>query len=184
MPTGYRLALGVLIVTVVCAIVLFVTEAFGSTRNATKYGEVAVPGRASVNLPAGEVIIYYGDQPARETPLIVPPSIRLRVRTTNGQALLGSTPFAGDQFADGDYERVPIANLRVPEAGDYEAVSASPEIGAVNPVISFGENGTRDYSYVVFVLFGGALLAAILAVVTAIVERADMNGRHKNRGRI
>jgi len=171
MPTGYRLALGVLGVTVVCAVALFVIEALGSARDATKYGQVSVPGRASVNLPAGGVIVYYGDQPARETPLQVPPSISLRVRTTNGQALLGSTPFAGDQFADGDYERKPIANLRVPEAGDYEAVSTSPEVGAVNPVISFGENGTRDYSYVIFVLFGGALLAAILATVAAIVAR-------------
>jgi len=173
MPTGYRLALGVLAVTVASAIALFAIEAFGSTRNATKYGEVSVPGRASVNLPAGEVLIYYGDQPARETQLLVPPNIRLRVRTTNGQALLGSTPFAGGQFADGDYERRPIANLRVPEAGHYEAVSASPEVGAVNPAISFGENGTRDYSYVIFVLFGGALLAAILAVVTAVVTRTE-----------
>jgi hypothetical protein len=173
MLTGYRLALGVLAVTVVCAIALLVIEAFGSTRDATKYGEVSVPGRASVNLPAGEVLIYYGDQPARETPLLVPPNIRLRVRTTNGQALLGSTPFTGDQFADGDYERRPIANLRVPEAGNYEAVSASGEVGAVNPVISFGENGTRDYSYAIFALFGGALLAAILAAVAAIVGRTE-----------
>jgi hypothetical protein len=173
MLTGYRLALGVIAVTVACAIVLLVIEAFGSTRDATKYGEVSVPGRASVNLPAGEVLIYYGDQPARDTELLVPPNIQLRVRTTNGQALLGSTPFAGDQFADGDYERRPIANLRVPESGNYEAVAASGGVGAVNPAISFGENGTRDYSYAIFVLFGGGLLAAILAVVSAIVARAE-----------
>jgi hypothetical protein len=173
MRTGYRLALGVLAITVVCAIALLVIEAFGSTRDATKHGQVSVPGRASVNLPAGEVLIYYGDQPARDTELVVPPNITLRVRTTNGQALLGSTSFTGDQFADGDYERRPIASLRVPEAGNYEAVSGAPEVGAVNPVISFGENGTRDYSYVIFVLFGGALLAAILATVTAIVARTE-----------
>lgn len=175
MPTGYRLALGVLAVTVVCAIALFVIEAFGSTRSPTKYGQVSVPGRASVNLPAGEVLIFYGDQPARKTQLVVPPNIGLRVRTTNGQSLLGSTPFAGDQFADGNYERRPIANLRVPEAGDYEAVSSAAEVGAVSPVISFGENGTRDYSYVIFVLFGGALLALILVVVAAIVARTEPN---------
>jgi hypothetical protein len=173
MRTGYWLALGVLVVTVVFAVTLFVIEAFGDTRDATKYGQVSVPGRASVNLPGGEVIVYYGDQPARDTTLNVPPGIRLRVRTTSGQSLLGSTPFAGDQFADGDYERMPIANLRVPESGDYEAVAASPEVGAVNPTISFGENGSRDYSYVTFVLFGGALLALILAVGTAIVERTE-----------
>jgi hypothetical protein len=171
MLTGYRLALGVIAVTVACAIVLLVIEAFGSTRDATKHGEVSVPGRASVNLPAGEVLIYYGDQPARDTELLVPPNIQLRVRTTNGQALLGSTPFTGDQFADGGYERRPIANLRVPESGNYEAVTASREVGAVNPVISFGENGTRDYGYAIFVLFGGGLLAAILAVVSAIAAR-------------
>ncbi len=173
MRTGYRLALGVVAVTLCFAIALFVIEAFGSTRNATKYGEVSVPGRASVNLPAGEVLIFYGDQPAREATLVVPPNIRLRVRTTNGQALLGSTPYAGDQFADGDYERRPIANLRVPEAGDYEAVAASPGSGGGSPVLSFGENGTRDYGYVSFVLFGGGLLAAILAVGTAFVARVE-----------
>jgi hypothetical protein len=173
MRTGYRLALGVLAITVVCALVLLVIEATGSTRDATKYGQVSVPGRSSLNLPAGEVLVYYGDQPARETELIVPPSIQLRVRTTNGQSLLGSSPFTGDQFSDGDYERRPIADLRVPEAGNYEAVAASGGIGVVNPVLSFGENGTRDYSYVIFVLFGGSLLAAILASVTAIVERTE-----------
>jgi hypothetical protein len=175
MRTGYRLALGVVIVTIVAAIALFIAEAVGSTRNATAYGQVGVPGRNSVNLPAGDVIIFYGELPTIDVdfPLRVPPNLRLRVRTTNGQSLLGSTPFLSDQFTDGDYERRAIAKLRVPEAGDYEAVSSSRVTPTAHAVISFGHNGTRDFGYVFFVLAGGLLLAAILGIGTALVARIE-----------
>ena len=41
MRTGYRLALGVVIVTVVAAIALFVVEAVGANRDAHAYGQVS-----------------------------------------------------------------------------------------------------------------------------------------------
>jgi hypothetical protein len=174
MRTGYRLAIAVLGVTIVLATVLGVIEALGGTRNATAYGEVPVPGRDSVNLPAGEVIIFYGERTGSgDSRLTVPPNLRLRVRTTNGQSLLGSTPYAFDQFDDGDFVRRAIAKLRVPEAGDYEAVSSTSPPGAVEPVISFGRDGTRDFGYVLFVLSGGLLLAAILGIGTTIVARME-----------
>jgi hypothetical protein len=176
MRTGYRLALGVVGITVVTAIVLFVVEAVGANRDAHAYGQVPMPGRESVNLPAGEVIIFYGERTGRfeHSPLPVPQNLRLRVRTTNGQSLLGSTPYAFNQFNDGDYVRRSIAKLKVPEAGDYEAVSPTRVTGAVDPVISFGRNGTKDFGYVLFVLAGGLLLAAILGVGTAIVARTGI----------
>jgi len=176
MRTGYRLAVGVAAITIVVAIVLFVSELMGGDRNADAYGQVAVPGRDSVNLPAGEVIIFYGERRAGSGggTLAVPPNLQLRVRTTSGQLLLGSTPYVFDQFDDGDYVRRPIAKLRVPEAGDYEAVSPTNVPGAVGPVISFGHEGGKDYGYVLFVLAGGGLLAAILAIGTAIVARTDL----------
>ena len=175
MRTGYRLALGVAGITVVVAIVLLIAEAFGSTRDATGYGHVGVPGRNSVNLPAGDVIIFYGERPTidLDVPLRVPPNLRLRVRTTNGQSLLGSTPFLSDQFTDGDYERRAVAKLRVPEAGQYEAVSSTHVTPAAHAVISFGHNGSRDFGYVLFVLAGGGLLAGILGVGTTIVARIE-----------
>ena len=173
MRTGYRLAAGVGVITVVVAIVLFVAELMGGGRDADAYGQVAVPGRDSVNLPAGEVIIYYGERRSEGGTLAVPPRLQLRVRTTSGQLLLGSTPYVFKQFDDGDYVRRPIAKLRVPEGGDYEAVSPTSAPGAVQPVISFGHEGSRDYSYVLFVLAGGGLLAAILGIGTAIVARTE-----------
>jgi hypothetical protein len=175
MRTGYRLAVGVVIVTVVAAIVLFVVEAVGANRDAHAYGEVPVPGRESVNLPEGEVIIFYGERIGQfeHSPLAVPSNLQLRVRTTNGQSLLGSTPYPFNQFSDGDYVRRSIAKLEVPEAGDYEAVTPTRVPGAVEPVISFGRNGTKDFSYVLFVLAGGLLLAGILGVGTAIVARTE-----------
>jgi hypothetical protein len=176
MRTGYRLAIGVVGVTVVAAIVLFVVEAVGANRDAHAYGQVAMPGRESVNLPEGEVIIFYGERIGRfeHSPLTVPSNLRLRVRTTSGQSLLGSTPYQFNQFNDGDYVRRSIAKLKVPEAGDYEAVSPTSVPGAVDPVISFGRNGTKDFGYVLFVLAGGLLLAAILGVGTAIVARTSL----------
>jgi hypothetical protein len=157
----------------VFAIVLLVIEAVGANRDAHAYGQVSIPGRESVNLPAGDVIIFYGERmgPYQHSPLAVPSNLRLRVRTTNGQLLLGSTPYAFNQFNDGDYVRRSIAKLRVPEAGDYEAVSPSRVPGAVQPVITFGRNGTKSFAYVLFVLAGGGLLASILGVGTALVAR-------------
>jgi hypothetical protein len=175
MRTGYRLAIAVASITVVIALVLAVVEALSSSRDATAYGQVPVPGRDSVNLPAGEVIIFYGErrEGSAGSALTVPPNLRLRVRTTNGQSLLGSTPYAFSQFDDGDYVRRSIAKLKVPESGDYEAVSSSTAPGAVDPVISFGHTGTKDFGYVLFVLSGGLLLAAILGGGTAIVARVE-----------
>jgi hypothetical protein len=174
MRTGYRLALGVAAVTIVLAVVLLVAEVVGVTRDASRYGQVPLPGRESVSLPAGDVIIYYGERLDASFPLRVPPNLRLRVRTTNGQELLGSTPYLTGQFHDGDYERRAVAKLSVPEAGAYEAVSTTRVAGAVTPVLSFGRNGTRSFGYVLFVLAGGGLLAAILGGGTAL--RSRMNG--------
>jgi hypothetical protein len=67
-----------------------------------------------------------------------------------------------------------VAKLRVPEAGAYEAVSTTRVARAVAPVLSFGRNGTRSFGYVLFVLAGGGLLAAILGAGTAL--RSRMNG--------
>jgi len=174
MRTGYRLALVTAIVTVAVAIVLAIAAAVGATRDANAYGQVTVPGRNSVSLPAGDVIVFYGERIGRfqHSPLAVPPNLRLRVRTTRGQ-LLGSTPYGFNQFNDGDYVRRSVAKLDVPEAGSYEAVSPSRLPGAVEPVISFGKNGTRNFGYVAFVLAGGLLLAAILGVGTALVARQE-----------
>jgi hypothetical protein len=181
MRTGYRLALGVAAVTIVLAVVLLVVEAVGPTRDATRYGQVPLPGRESVNLPAGDVIIYYGERTgsAEHSQLSVPSDIGLRVRTTNGQSLVGSTPYRFNQFDDGDYVRRSIAKLRVPEAGDYEAVSQTRVPDGAEPVLSFGRDGTKNFGYVLFVLAGGGLLAAILTGGTAL--RSRMNGSPSSR---
>jgi hypothetical protein len=173
MRTGYRLALAVAVVTTAIALVLLVVELFAGTRDASAYGEVSVPGRESVSLPAGDVIVFYGERAEGEaSSLPVPPSLTLRVRTTRGQ-LLGSTPYAVDSFSDGDYLRRSIAKLQVPEAGAYEAVAASGLPSDRGPVISFGKTGSRDFGYVLFVLAGGLLLTAILAGGTTLVARRE-----------
>jgi hypothetical protein len=173
MRTGYRLALGVGSATIAIALVLLVVELFASPRDAGAYGEVSVPGRQSVSLPAGDVIVFYGARGSGDpSSLAVPGNLTLRVRTTRGQ-LLGSTPYAVESFSDGDYLRRSIAKLRVPEAGAYEAVSSFPLPGVSDPVISFGKTGSRDFGYVLFVLAGGLLLTAILGGGTALVARRE-----------
>jgi hypothetical protein len=175
MRTGYRLAIGVAAITIVLAVVLFVAEAVRESRDATRYGQLPLPGRESVNLPRGDVIVYYGERArtSDQAPLTVPANLELRVNTTSGQTLLGSTPYRFDQFSDGDYVRRSVAKLRVPEAGDYEAASPTRVPGAIDPVLSFGRDSTRNFGYALFVLAGGLLLAAILGVGTAIVARRE-----------
>jgi hypothetical protein len=156
MRTGYRLALGVAGITLLAAIALLVAELLGSTRDANAYGEVSVPGRESVSLPAGEVIVFYGARGTGDpSSLAVPGNLTLRVRTTRGQ-LLGSTPYAVESFSDGDYLRRSIAKIEVPEAGAYEAVSSSRLPGVSDPVLA-----------------GGGLLTAILGGGTALVASRE-----------
>ena len=179
MRTGYRLAIATAGVTLLIAATVAMIEALKNPRDADAYGSVPVPGRESITLPADhEVIVYYGQgDDSVDGELVVPPSLRLAVRTTNGQQLLGSTAYAFDQFADGDLIRRPVAKLKVPEAGPYEAVTPTRVPGASDPEISFGNDSTRNYGYALFVLAGGLLLAAILAAITAL--RTDPDGEKK-----
>src|SRR4051794_1024884 len=173
MRTGYRLALAAAAVTIVAAIILVVLEWTGSTRDPNADGQVTIPGRESVSLPAGDMIIFYGDTAVGAEDALPLPNITLRIRTASGQSLLGSTPYFTDQFEDGGHLWRGMAKLRVPEAGSYEAVAGNRPAAANEPVLGFGHTGTRDFGYVAFVLFGGLLLAAILAVITALTVRLE-----------
>jgi hypothetical protein len=176
MRTGYRLAIGVASLTAAIAVALAVVELLSAGRDPTAYGTVPVPGRDSVSMPAGDVIVFYGEPGASgDRPLVIPRSLKLFVRTTRGQ-LLAATPYAFDQFTDGDYVRRSIGKLRVPEAGAYEAVASAVPSGAAGAEITFGRNGSRDFAYVAFVLAGGLLLAAILGFGTFLVERRERAG--------
>ena len=172
MRTGYRLAIGIAGITLAAAIVLLVVELLGSSRDPTAYGQVSVPGRDSVTLPGGDVLIFYGESSgtAGASPE-VPANLQLRVRTASGQSLLGSTPDRTDPFDHEGHTWQGIAKLQVPEGGSYEAVSASAVPGAEDPVIGFGHLGSRNFGYVAFVLAGGLLLAGILAVATRLIGR-------------
>jgi len=55
MRTGYRLALGMAGVTLAAGLALLVVEA---TDDPGAYGEIPIPGRDSVSLPAGDVIVF------------------------------------------------------------------------------------------------------------------------------
>jgi hypothetical protein len=173
MRTGYRLALGAAVITIVVAAGLAVVELFKSTRDPNADGQVSVPGRQSVTLPQGDVIIFYGDSPAGARTALPLPNITLRVRTASGQSLLGSTPFFSDQFEGGGRVWRSMAKLRVPEPGSYEAVAGNRVHGADDPVLGFGHTGSRDMGYVLFVLFGGFLLTAILGLGTALMAQLE-----------
>ena len=152
-------------------------EAVGATRDAEPTARSRSRAANRSNLPAGEVIIFYGERIGALRALAARASrsnLRLRVRTTNGQLLLGSTPYAFNQFNDGDYVRRSIAKLRVPRGGRLRGGRADQRSRAPStPVISFGRNGTRNFGYVLFVLAGGLLLAAILGAGTALVARLE-----------
>ena len=172
MRTGYRIAVTIAGVTVFLSIVLLAFAALGGSRDANAYGQISLPGRDSITLPEGEVIVFYGVRNPESSTLLIPDDLRLRVQTTGG-ATLGSTPSGFDQFDDGDYVRRSIGFLEVPEAGPYEAISPTRVAGATDAVISFGRNGSSNFGYALFVLTGGLLLAAIPAVGAAVRSRAE-----------
>jgi hypothetical protein len=172
MRTGYQLAIGAAAITALAAILVTVAEATAPSREATAYGEIRVPGRGPVELPEGEVIIFYGESKGEDSPLTTPPGLQVSVRSLDGN-LLGSVPSGFGQFDDGDYVRRSVGRLDVPESGTYRASAAAAIAGAIQPVVSFGRNGTQSFAYALLVLAGGALLALILAAGTWIRARIE-----------
>jgi hypothetical protein len=110
------------------------------TRRFERYGSAAVPGDEVIELPAGEVAVYYQDaskwrhserpRPAEGFSVLV--SVE-----AGGERLDLRPPRTDTVYKSGGRNRIPYGLLQVPRAGRHRVVS---RVGAdaVEPRVTFG----------------------------------------------
>ena len=137
-----------------------------------EYGRIAVPpGRGTVELPEGEVIVFYEEARAISGNGAVPePEIDWSIRPAGGGDPLpldgdgGRETNVNDERAWTDFE-----SLDVPEAGAYRVVVRKLETRGSSPAITFGTSGVTAAALVLVI--GGALIGAALITIALVIRR-------------
>jgi hypothetical protein len=135
-----------------------------------EYGRVEIPpGRGVVELPAGEVVVFYEEARAISVDQAVPePEVDWEIRPEDGGEPLALDGDGGresnvrEQRAWTDFE-----TLDVPEAGPYRVVVEDVSAGGPEPTITFGSSGVTTAALVLTIgsiAIGGVLIALALAL--------------------
>ncbi|MGA5464590.1 SHOCT domain-containing protein [Mycobacterium sp. NPDC050041] len=145
---GARVVIGVAAVTMVSAIIGFVATILMNVfvfDDFDAYGEVPVPGRGSIDLPAGEVTVsFHTFTGGTEGGFEVPP-LRLRIDPPEGVAEPDITETAaGVTTVNGD-TRVRVWAVQIPADGAYDIETDGEVNGYINPQLSFGHGGGYDW---------------------------------------
>lgn len=178
-PPSYIGAFITLVVAFVAAIVAVVVygaiEAFGSS---DRYGSVPMPGRETLDLPAGDVTVYYQeDVDLGENENLHPPAdIRLAIRHSGGGPPLKLDESGiSNEVSGGFGARVSIGDVDVPAGGDYDVAVAPTRERRTGPAIVFGDDlldgfvAALPLGLVVFV--AGVGVAALVFIVIYVRRR-------------
>lgn len=167
---GPRLALVMAILTLVVAIVGFIVTLIVNAFVLDKfdaYGEVPIPGRATLHLPAGEATVSFHTrvtgQPASGFP--VPPV----------QVVIGAPPGVPKPVLTEDYSgttavnsdvRVRIWVAHIAQDADYDIVARGEVGGYIDPRLAFGYDAAQSWLVWVFVGLFVLGLAELAVAVT------------------
>jgi hypothetical protein len=107
-----------------------------------KYGLVPIPGKEAVELPEGDVYVFYEEQTrtSEDESLPIPEGLEYSVTPAEGGEPLALEPegFQSEEVSVGDGTRATINRLDVPAAGRY-VVRARIEGGSgPEPALTFG----------------------------------------------
>lgn len=143
-----------------------------------RFGTVPMPGRETLDLPAGDVTVYFQeDVDLGENENLRPPDdIRLDVRPADGEERLALDPDGFSSEVSGNFgSRVSIGDLDVADGGDYVVTVARTAESRNQPAIVFGDDLFDGFVSALplglLVLAGGLGLAALLFGVTYVRRR-------------
>lgn len=158
--------------TFVAAFVLFFIGLFSGIEDTDDYGRVQLPGDATLELPSGEVSVFYEE---RSNSASLPEGISYAVRPAAGGPPL-ATEGRGtfdERATEGGVTRIRYGRVEVPRSGRYlVAAKASGEVGT-DAALTFGESLTSDaIDHVAKALWGllGLALAALIALGTLLLR--------------
>ena len=109
--------------------------------DSAQFGSVAVPGREQVELPKGDVDIYYAEKvdPDAGVPLITPDDLQYTVTGPDGQGVTVNSR-GDDAESTGDGMTRLIGSLQAPEDGLYTVTTESSQAAQrIAPAVTFGQ---------------------------------------------
>lgn len=137
-----------------------------------EYGRIAIPpGNGVVDLPAGDVVVFYEEARAISTDEAEPePRVDWEIRPEGG-----GEPLALDE--DGGRETnvreqrawTDIETIDVPEDGPYRVVIRDVTAGGPDPALTFGSSGVSGASLMMTI--GGITTGTLLIVVALVLGR-------------
>lgn len=129
------------------------------------YGEVPIPGSASLELPQGEVTISFHTQIIGSGGTLPVPPISVGIIAPEGVTDPQLTEDIGATTTVNNDARVQVWLARIPEAGVYD-ITTNGQVGAfVSPRLAFGHGSGLGWLPVVF---GVAMGVSILDLVVAL----------------
>ena len=109
--------------------------------DSAQFGSVPVPGKEQVELPKGDVDIYYSEKvdPDAGVPLITPDDLQYTVTGPDGQGVTVNSR-GDDAESTGDGMTRLIGSLQAPEDGLYTVATESPQAAQrIAPAVTFGQ---------------------------------------------
>jgi hypothetical protein len=109
--------------------------------DSAQFGSVPVPGKERIELPKGDIDIYYAEKvdPEAGVPLIAPDDLLYTVSAPDGSSLRVDSRGA-DAESTGDGMARLIGAMRVPEAASYTVTTDSSESAQrIQPALTFGQ---------------------------------------------
>lgn len=153
---------------------LLVVVIVGAVRGFTasdRYGTVPMPGRETLELPAGDVTVYFQENVdlGENENLRSPADIRLDVRPSDGGRAVKLDPGGlSNEVSDGFGTRVSIGEFDIPEGGEYNVAAGPTAEGRNEPAIVFGDD--------LFDGFVSALPLGLIALVAGLGVSALLFG--------
>lgn len=158
-----------MLVSVVGFIVTLVLNAFVFDEF-DAYGEVPIPGKGSIELPAGEVTVSFHTiitgQPTSGFPI---PEISIDIESPGGAADPVVTESIGGTTTVNSDTHVRVWVVEVAQAGTYRVATDGDVAGYINPRLAFGHGSA--YSWLLWV-FGGLTALGVLELIAALVWSA------------
>lgn len=178
-PPSYIAAYITLVVAFVAAVaVVVVLGAVRGFSGSDRYGSVPMPGRELLELPQGDVTVYFQEAvDLGENESLVPPGeIRLDVRPVEGGERVELARGGISNEASGGFgTRVSIGKLDIPDGGEYSVAASHLAEQRADPAIVLGDDLLAGFGGAVvpglLALAAGCALAAAVAVATRVRRR-------------
>ena len=150
------------------AMTLFISGAVAGLDDAEKYGRLSLPGRAVLDLPEGDVAVYYEERVTLGEDQVLNQPAGLRVRARGEGGVVDAETVTPNAINTTGRSAREFAKLRIPRAGSYRVTARASQGGSNSPAVTLGlgqwqnlgSSGLRAG-----LALGGGVLLALLALL-------------------